>query len=101
MKTYALKIKEPGQWFYRTYRNMIGHRYQAYTHEAQWSDDGKTVLAVHKKLFDKLVLQFADGTMLEIPDWKKCHCICTRSWYEFTKEQMNKDAGQPLAFKIP
>lgn len=51
MLTYKLKIKQPGQWFYRTY-TLTGVNY---------TPD-----------MDVMVLIKADGTFEEVPEYSKC-----------------------------
>lgn len=98
MKTYSIKWRRKGQWFWRTEKNLIGHRYDCYALQRfQPFED----IIVKFKRYDKLVMNYANGTMKEIPCFSEVEVFLTRSWYEFTQNEMNKEGGQKLAFAIP
>lgn len=98
MKTYTIKWRRKGQWFWKTEKNLIGHRYEAFTQHIYKNDKGEEIFNSFAA-FGKLVFQYSDRTMKEIPDNVSLEVRLTKSWYEFTKTEMQKEAGgQSLAF---
>lgn len=49
---------------------------------------------------DRLALHFKDGSILEIPEWSKCHCKLGRDFFDFQKKKMEQQAGQAIPLNV-
>jgi hypothetical protein len=74
--TYKFRYKR--YFFYRAV-TVIGHNYNDKT--------------------DKMVLYFPDGSIKEIPEWRKCHLKLEVDWVAAQKKYMEDKAGQTIPLK--
>jgi len=75
--TYKFKFRR--NWFWHSF-NVIGHQFDT----AQ----------------DKMVVQFADGSMREIAKWRECSVSLGVDWVLAQKKSLESQAGQPIPLNV-
>lgn len=75
--TYIFKFK---RWFIWKKVKVIGHRTD--------------------KDLNRMDLYLPDGSIYSIPEWSKCSLYLGKDWLLFTKNQMEKESGQPIKLAV-
>ena len=81
MKTYSAKWKRVGRFrLLEKAKNLIAHSYD--------------------KDQNKMLLFFENGSIREIADWTNCEFFLGTDWVLWTKDQMEKEANQPVRLNV-
>ena len=65
-----------------------------------WTTEKKLRGHEWNKDTDKMLLFFEDGSMKEIPQWNSCGVFLGTDFVEWTKENMEKEAQQPIKLNV-
>jgi hypothetical protein len=84
MNTYNFKHRRHNAFFlfrgWKTEKDLIGHK---------WFPDQ-----------NKMVLYYKTGAVKEIAQWHMCEVQLGTDWVLFNKNQMEKEAGQPVKLAV-
>lgn len=66
----------------------------------EWEIEPKVLQHSLSQESDKLVLEFADGGLREIPRWKECELILGADWRAFRRKQLAKEVNHTLKVEV-
>lgn len=67
---------------------------------SRWHKAGPAIGHSLDKNQDKMVVYFEDGGICEIAKWAECEVRLGTDWVLATKDQMEKEANQPVKLNV-